>query len=323
MLLDRSQWKLHFPFGLMAFLLLAGGTVWYVTESNAAERWLGGGSTPGLVCGIVSGLIIFAEMFLWPRKMLRRWRLFPTKYWMAAHLWLGLVCFPLAILHCGFHLGGYLPATLMVVFAAAYLSGIYGWAIQNILPRWLLRNVPGETIYSQIDHVSGLAIDDIRRMLISSCGQRRPKNQEPVEVEEELDISVTQTIVIGAIRQVGKTSGRTLQTQRAADGRDDKDILWTAFDNIQPFLEQGGGVDSPVSNRRSAELYFQSIRRDCEPTSHGVVDLLEQACEQRRQFDVQANVHRWLHGWLPIHIGVSIATTILLLVHIWTALKYW
>lgn len=300
------------------------GGVWYFLASAEAGQWLGGGSTPGLVCGVISGLIILAEMLLWPRKALRRWRLFPTKYWMAAHLWLGLICFPLAILHCGFHLGGYLPATLMIMLAVAYFSGIYGWVLQNLLPRWLLRNVPGETIYSQIDHVSGLAIDDIRRLLVGACGQRRLPSQEPVEAAmEEMDVSVTQTIVIGAVRNVGKTSGRTLQTRQIADGREDKDILWSAFDNIEPFLKQGGTTQSPVTDRRNAKLFFQNLRKDCDGTSHEVVDLLEQACDQRRQFDVQSKVHRWLHGWLPIHIGVSIATTILLLVHIWTALKYW
>ena len=46
-------------------------------------------------------------------------------------------------------------------------------------------------------------------------------------------------------------------------------------------------------------------------------------CDQRRQFDTQQTVHRWLHTWLPVHIGLSVAVTILLAAHIWTALKYW
>lgn len=324
MLLDRSQFKLHFPFALSAILLLVCGTVWYVAASVEAGVWLGGGSTPGLVCGFASGLIIFSEMLLWPRKALRRWRLFPTKYWMAAHLWLGVVCLPLAVLHSGFHLGGYLPATLMILLGVAYFSGIYGWLVQNILPRWMLRNLPGETIYSQIDHVSALAVDDIRRLITTSCGSRPTAMDEYANMDFDADeMSLTQTIVIGAVRKVGKTGGRTLQTRQAVDGREDRRLLWSAYDNIEAFLLTGAQAASPVNDRREASIWFDRLRRECSPPSHSVVEVFEQACEQRRQFDTQATVHRWLHGWLPLHVGVSIAVSVLLIAHIWTALKYW
>ncbi len=279
----------------------------------------------GLVCGVIAGAIIGFEMLLWPRKALRRLRLIPTKYWLAAHLWIGLASFPLAILHSGFHLGGYLPATLMIVFALTIFSGVYGWVIQNILPKWLLRNLPAETIYSQIDHVAQLAAEDAKRMLIASCGQRRTMLDLSQLDMEERDLSLTQTIVIGAVRQAGKgrTSGRTLQTKQVNDSRDDRDRLWNAFDNIESFLIDGATVTSPVTDRRESSIWFNRLRKDCSQESHEVIDALEELCDQRRQFDTQAVVHRWLHAWLPLHIGLSLSVSVLLIVHIWTALKYW
>lgn len=325
MLLQRNQIRLHLPFALIATGLVIACGVWYVRDSWAADQWLGGGSTVGLVCGVIAGAIIAFEMLLWPRKALRRMRLFPAKYWLAAHLWIGLASFPLAILHSGFHLGGYLPASLMILFSITIFSGIYGWVIQNVLPRWMLRNLPAETIYNQIEHVSELAAEDAKRMLIASCGQRRA----PIDISqfdmEDMDMSLTQTIVIGAVRQAGKgkTSGRTLQTKQVNDTRDDRDKLWTAFDNIQGFLIDGAVEPSPVNDRREALIWFNRLRKDCGEDSQDLIDSLEQLCDQRRQFDTQSVVHRWLHGWLPLHIGFSIAVSILLIVHIWTALKYW
>jgi len=325
-LLDRQQLRLHLLPALSAGILALGMAVWYVADSVEADQWLGGGSTVGLVCGIIVGLIIAFEMLLWPRKALRRFRLFPTKYWLAAHLWLGLASFPLAVLHCGFHLGGYLPATLMILFSLTIFSGVYGWAVQNILPRWMLRNLPAETIYNQIEHVSQQSAEDARRMLIASCGRRRTAlEQIEVDIDEQDDFSVTQTIVVGAIRQAGrgKTTGRTLQTKHMSDAHDDRDRLWNAYDNLEAFLKQGATSASPINDRRESTIWFQRLRKECGPDSQDVIDALEQLCDQRRQFDTQGTVHRWLHGWLPIHIGLSIAVSILLIVHVWTALKYW
>ena len=43
---------------------------------------------------------------------------------MAAHIWLGVAALPLAIVHCGFHLGGWLPTTFMALLVLTTLSGM-------------------------------------------------------------------------------------------------------------------------------------------------------------------------------------------------------
>ena len=50
----------------------------------------------------------------------------------------------------------------MVLFVLTIASGLYGLVIQNVLPRWMLRNLPRETIYDQIDFVSEQAVEDAR-----------------------------------------------------------------------------------------------------------------------------------------------------------------
>ena len=73
---------------------------------------------------------------------------------MRAHIWLGLWAVPLIVLHSGLQLGGRLSIVLMVLFIVVIISGIFGLLLQQVLPRVMLRRVPAETIYSQIDHVA-------------------------------------------------------------------------------------------------------------------------------------------------------------------------
>ena len=323
-LLNRGHSGLHLAFAVPSFVVAIAGVGWWIWESINAERLVGGGSLSGLSCGIAAGLIILFEMLLWPRKIFRRLRLIPAKYWMAAHIWFGIASLPLAIAHCGLHLGGWLPASLMILFVLTILSGLYGLAVQNILPRWMLWNLPAETIYNQIDYVAKVTVEDARQALLAACGRRMTSESKPsIELVPELIPASSEPIVIGAIRGAGRTRGRSVITQKFRDASADAEPLWTAFEEIQPFLLEGKFADSPVTNRAGAAQYFQTLRGACGQDSSPVVDMLQAYCDQRRQFDVQQACHRWLHAWLPIHIAVSVAVSVLLVMHIYTALKYW
>ena len=322
MLLNRSQAKLHLGIAIPTAVVTLVCLGFYARESSDAGMLVGGGSASGLLCGIAAGLVIVFEMALWPRKAFRRLRLIPTKYWLAAHIWFGLASLPLAIAHCGLHLGGWLPATFMVLFVLCILSGIYGLAIQNILPRYMLRNLPSETIYNQIDYVSQQTVNDAIELLVAACGRRR-SSEQVLQEEPELEGVKTHTIVVGAVRQAGKTRGRTLQTQQISEARDDREALWTALGEIEPFLLQGAKANTPVSDRQQASQWFSRLRNVCSEDGESIIDILEGMCDQRRQFDIQATLHRWLHYWLAIHIGLSVAVAVLLAAHVWTALKYW
>ncbi len=321
MLLQRNRIRLHLFAALPTVLLCAGCAGFYAYECSGMPGWPGGGSPAGLTCGIAAGLIIAFEMLLWPRKALRRFRLIATKYWMSAHIWLGLASAPLAVLHCGFHLGGWLPTMLMVSFLAAIASGIYGLALQNVLPRWMLRNLPAETIYGQIDFVSARACDDARGMVTAACG---PHPDHAVDLADVADtVPEPQPIIVGAVRTVGRTTGRTLQSQRVPDARRDGKTLWEAYDSLAPFLLQGAVAETPVSNAADAGRWFQKLESACSTECQGLIENLQSLYHARRQFDTQRTVHRWLHAWLPLHIGVSIFATVLLVIHTVTSLYYW
>ena len=67
---------------------------------------------------------------------------------------------------------------------------------------------------------------------------------------------------------------------------------------------------------------FRELRSFVDPAAHPVVDTIESLCDQRRQLARQARLHTWLHGWLIVHLPLSVALFVLMIAHIFYALKY-
>ena len=159
LIFDRENWPRHRRWAISALLVTLAAIAWYVFYGFLGHQgqwhWPGGSSPPGFTFGILGGLIILFEMLLVPRKYLWRGRrLGRTKYWMMAHLWLGLIVLILLLLHGDFHFSlsrSTLAAILMWLLVAVFLSGLWGAIVQTVLPRLILERVPAETIYSQIN----------------------------------------------------------------------------------------------------------------------------------------------------------------------------
>lgn len=333
MLIDRYNWRMHIiPAGVA--LLLSGSLIfWYAFSSWSASRWLGGGSVPGLVLGVVAAGIIFFEMGLWPRKALRRFRLFPTKYWLAAHIWLGLACLPIGIFHSGLHWGGWLSTLLLAALTATVLSGGFGWVLQNVIPRLLLKHVPAETIYEEIENVSATVVQDAEQMLNTACGTREAamtiqwdsgaKTRFRELLGEQPEAEMTRMIIIGAPREAERRFERHQEHSSVASQQDDARSLWNAYDELRPFLLDGRTRARLFGHQARATGWFRLLRQACSPEAEQVIGPLERLADQRRQFNLQKRLHRWLHVWLPAHIGLSVGLCLLLVAHIFFALRYW
>src|SRR5207253_9215021 len=134
-----------------------------------------GGSTLGLVYGSLGFAFMLFAGLLGLRKKFPVWRVGRAQTWMRAHLWLGLVSFPLILLHGGFHFGGSLTRMLMWLFVFVWVSGILGAALQHFMPRFQTAQLPMETIYEQIDRV--------RSQLAEEAGQQVEETCSALEVE--------------------------------------------------------------------------------------------------------------------------------------------
>jgi hypothetical protein len=84
-----------------------------------------------------------------------------------------------------------------------------------------------------------------------------------------------------------------------------------------------GARDRELATPSRAKEYFQRIRRRLErPADRDYVEMLEDYCSRRTQFDIQRRLQRVMHSWLAVHLALSTALFTLMLAHVVLALKY-
>lgn len=321
----------------IAFITLASlaAVAAYAGEWRALGRLPGGSSRVGLACGIIGGAIILFELLLWPRKRVRSWRLGSAQAWLRAHVWLGLLALPLVVLHARvLFIGGLLNQALMVVFFLVIASGIWGLVLQQSIPRALLEQVPAETIYDQIDHVARQQCHDAWRLVDASCegggsagaghGAGRADDDDRPGDDLDHDGDEADHAVITGFRSMTGIQGRVVETLAVHAVIPGTRAIRRAFiAEIRPFLLAGSRSGSPLASTAGAARFFSALRDTSPAEAAPLVDRLEQACDCRRQFDLQARLHRWLHGWMLVHLPLSVALGVLLAVHVPVALWYW
>jgi hypothetical protein len=295
----------------------------YGVAARGSTDWPGGSSLVGFSFGVLGGLIILFECFLWVRKnLLRTWRIGPTQDWMRAHIWLGLLALPLLIYHSGFRLGGTLTSVLMILLVIVVASGVWGLALQQVLPRFMLDRLPAETIYSQIDNVAKQLSEQALLVVKNTCGSEPSK--EPSAEQESTATGPVSYLTIGTVRTAGKVRGKVIQTRRADSPIPETEALRIFFQaTVDPFLRGEGFGDSPLRLPSLASRLFENLKARIPPEAHPAVDTLEELCEQRRQLESQSRAHFWLHCWLWVHLPLSAALLLLMGLHAFYALRYW
>jgi hypothetical protein len=297
----------------------------YVAEWSAAGRLPGGSSRTGLVAGIAGGLIIVFELLLWPRKRVRSWRIGSAQSWLRAHVWLGLLAVPLVLMHARLlFIGGLLNWALMTLFLLVIASGIWGLVLQQYLPRALLEHVPAETIYDQIDRVAGQQCDEIEKLVDALCERDPAAGGDGQGDHAADDVDDDEHAVVTGFRSMTGIQGKVVETlavYTAIPGT--LPIRRRFFAEIRPYLREGRRSGSPLAAPHQAAGLFASLRSAAPAAAGDLIGRLEQACDQRRQFDLQSRLHDWLHGWLLVHVPLSVALGVLLAIHVPVALWYW
>lgn len=93
--------------------------------------------------------------------------------------------------------------------------------------------------------------------------------------------------------------------------------------DLLPYIRRGADSASPLRSRGETERRFQNLRRTMPPEVGPHLDRLRELADARRQLDAQRWWQGWLHGWLAVHLPLSVAMTGLMLLHAVRALKYW
>jgi hypothetical protein len=307
-LFDRPNWPQHRPW-LVGFVIVTLASVtWFLVVGFDSAQWPGGSSVPGFTFGIAGGLIIIFEFLLWLRRKVRTWRIGSAQIWLRAHIWLGLLCLPLLILHSGLRLGGTLSTILMVLLVLVIASGIWGLILQNLLPRRMLDGMPADTVYSQKSYLVLQLVAAADELVSVTCGVK------PETTAATADDAGP--VIVGTTPFLGPRVPATLVAEA-------EPLAVFYREQVAPFLRDGSATDSPLASASQAAVVFRNFKKQIPPAAHEIVEALERFCQQRRLWDRQARLHFWLHNWIWVHYPLSVALIVLMAVHVLVALRFW
>jgi hypothetical protein len=91
---------------------------------------------------------------------------------------------------------------------------------------------------------------------------------------------------------------------------------------LRPFLEHPRERRLVLASANKAQLAFSAVRTLLPAAAHDALDDLLDICDEARQLQMQERLHCWLHGWLLVHIPLSLALILLGAVHAVMALRY-
>jgi hypothetical protein len=320
MIINRS----HLPWALLTAAATAIISIFYlelfhpglIQNYIPVSTWYGQvpfghrsvGATPlGVIYGTIAYAIFIFAVLLGARKRLRNWRIGRAETWMRAHIWLTILTVPLVAFHCGFHSGSMMTTGLLILYSIVMLSGFYGLALQQYLPRQMMDRLTHEVIYDQIPF--------LRKKLVESAMSLRdelvPPQQGPA----------------GHVKPQGFGGGAVAETAvlaldpKIAEGRATlREVLDT---EVLPYLRASKGSGYKLGRRQAAVNFFQMLRVAMPEEYHARVDAMRNWCEQRRQMDLQTAMQHWLHYWLFVHVPTSVLLLVWTGWHAVTGLFYY
>jgi len=300
---------------IVAFLVLSGvAAVAFVPYARTAMHGPRGGTWPGLVYGATGLALILFAAALGVRRKVPTWRIGRATTWMKAHLWLGLLSYVLILLHSGFKLGDGLTLVLMVLFTIVLVTGIYGVILQQFLPRMMLLRLPLETVYEQIDPVV-VQLRAEADQLVSAVSGPLPVLEERHRARRWRDRGHRH-------RETRGPSATPPPPAAAAPVPESAALRESYVSIIRPYLDVEPSSDGRLATEAAAVELFQHLRLTVPPSLHSQIQELEVICEERRQLAQQKRLHHWLHGWLMVHVPLSMTLLLLAIVHAVMSMRY-
>jgi Fe-S-cluster-containing dehydrogenase component/CRP-like cAMP-binding protein len=131
--------------GVLLALAAAVATAWGLAKYGFDGSITGGWLTMRWLTGLV-GLSGIAVVMTYPlRKQVYRRRVGALRYWMLAHVYIGIVAGVVLLFHVGRHTGGLLTTLLYIAFDVVILSGVLGIISYIVAPRIMTR-IEGEPL---------------------------------------------------------------------------------------------------------------------------------------------------------------------------------
>lgn len=258
-----------------------------------------GGTAAGITYGSVGFAFMIFAALLGARKRVPVYRFGRAQTWMRGHLWLGLLSLPLILFHSGFRYGHGLTSWLMTLLIVVVLSGLFGATLQHYMPRVMTREVTMETIYEEIGHVRAQLLEEAGELMKQASGAGKTE------------------------KKVAAENGEPDAGAAAIAVMDEAAPLHNFYEQeLKPFLEKPGARGSALSDAAQSRRAFAQLRTLVPASLHIMIEDLESICEEERQLTLQSQLHVWMHGWLLLHIPLSLALLLLGAIHAIMALRY-
>ncbi|WP_406699650.1 hypothetical protein V5E97_12395 [Singulisphaera sp. Ch08] len=284
MLIDSRQkgWFL----ATVALALLAA--IVYAWVDYHTPGGFNGGSVIGMWYGIIgAALMVYAGLLSTLRKVPSLWWLGSRKVWLKGHIWLGLLSELIILFHSGFRWGGPLEQVLWVVLTLTIVTGVIGLAFQQFLPTMIARRITCEVPYEQIPHLCSLLRRKSDLLIDALCGPYDAKLEE------------------------ASADSPRAQLRRLYEHE------------VRPFLCEPFPRKSPLATPGVLAGEFAAISAlSWTSDVDGPLKSLEAICEERRLLGEQERLHHLLHGWLMLHIPLSVALLVLGLAHAALSMYY-
>jgi len=310
--------KTQHGWAIASLVILAVFAAVYVAYAVRAPEGPRGGSALGLAFGAIGfGFMIFAAL-LGARKRVPVWRIGRAQAWMRGHLWLGLLSLPVILFHGGFHFGGTLTSVLLWLLMITVVSGLFGAALQHYVPRVMTTDVKLETIYDEIGSVRKLLREEADRAVETVCG--------PLGIGKSASEEVLRAGGLSAARAMAATSGGAAVAAAAEtvvlSEEECAPLRKFYLGEMRPFLEEPEQRGARLGKADKAQGVFSGLRTLMPSSAQATLQDLEDICDEARQLVRQEQLHHWLHGWLLVHIPLSLALILLGAVHAVMALRY-
>jgi hypothetical protein len=303
---------------IASLVILAVFTAAYMVYQASAPDGPSGSSAFGLTFGAIGfGFMIFAAL-LGARKRVPVWRIGRAQAWMRGHLWLGLLSLPVILFHGGFHFGGTLTSVLLWLLIITVASGVFGAALQHYVPRVMTTDVKLETIYDEIGNVRNLLREEADRGVESICGSLGVGKSASEEVLRAGGLSAARSMSTpGSGGTVAAAAETVMLTEEEC-----APLRKFYLSEMRPFLEQPRQPGSRLGDADKARGTFSGLQTLMPQSAQATLEDLEDICDEARQLVRQEQLHRLLHGWLLVHIPLSLALILLGAVHAVMALRY-
>ena len=151
-----------------------------------------------------------------------------------------------------------------------------------------------------------------------SGGEQILSFDSDITVNQDSTMQVRETVVLVV---PGATKTDTLL------GIPDLEKVTLEFDRffsqqVSPYLMHEQSKGSPLRNREQSREEFDNFRRGFPEPAWKPISAIEEICEEKRQLDHQARLHRVLHAWLLVHLPLSAGLILLAIIHAIGAVRY-